>query len=510
MSSKSQRAVHKRKAETDVAADQQSSRKQSSADHGKRRKAGKTSATSSEEALFKIRHATEFDDESASDKSDNRIQVKQEPEDDCSVAVTPRRVTRSSARAATETPSNTRIKSAAVTPRKLSKTTSSRDDTDQDDIFVAILSQSSWDLKMTESAVENLSQRARQTATNGQLFDMAYVDSIITRLDRTGIEPVRRSQVVGLLQEFLRHSLSDWDSCIDQVGSRIQITSALPDPSLATNRPSESRAVPTPKPGSSQMLYVDVSPVKRGAFDSQEPQENDDSSNSTSDSDSQDSENCSESDYHEHKRKSSTKAPTVRTPLANPGSSTTVDYDKITTNVRLYGTRYPKSAFDMLARCIIFAWAAAPHPGDTPTNTREYTLLRWRKVSGEQKCAWQKLFEERGDPSIDVFQKSLQLLLSQDLLKVFVPENRLNAALLHCQRHQTQHMLAPRDRKPVKQAASPTSFYSVRRDDRRATVDIKPFTGNFARRELNSSKWHRSSRCNISTFAETNPRSRNW
>jgi hypothetical protein len=59
---------------------------------------------------------------------------------------------------------------------------------DQEGIFVAILSQGSWDLNMTKPATENLSERARQVAAHGQVFDVEYVNRIVERLDRTGIE----------------------------------------------------------------------------------------------------------------------------------------------------------------------------------------------------------------------------------------------------------------------------------------------------------------------------------
>jgi hypothetical protein len=75
---------------------------------------------------------------------------------------------------------------------------------DQEGIFVAILSQGFWDLNMTKPATENLSERARQVAARGQVFDVEYVNRIVERLDRTGIEAVRRSQVVNLLKDELK------------------------------------------------------------------------------------------------------------------------------------------------------------------------------------------------------------------------------------------------------------------------------------------------------------------
>lgn len=106
--------------------------------------------------------------------------------------------------------------------------------------------------------------------------------------------------------------------------------------------------------------------------------------------------------------------------------------------MRIYGTRCPKAAFDIFARCTISAWAAATHPDDTSIKIREYALLRWRKVPWEQKSVWQKLHEDRHDPAVDVDHTGRRLLLSQDLLKVMVPENRFPAAKIHCQQPQSK------------------------------------------------------------------------
>lgn len=485
-----QRSAGKRKAGEDATAEQPTG-KRIFAGHGRVCRRVADPAILSDEALFKIKHAAEFEGESAKEGPVDRIQVKQEPKDDDNITISPRRVTRSSTRRlTTDTPCRTKPTSNAVTAAEDVKTTSPCDDADQESIFVAILSQSIWGPKMTESAVDNLAHRARQAAANGALFDVAYVDSIIKRLDRTPVDSGRRSQVIELLREGLRRSLVQWSSRIDQVGSKTPPLSTLPDHRLATSQPSKPIAAQTPEPTSSKMLYVDVSPLKVTTAQSPRSQPSNGSYDSTSDSETEDSDDRSESEYRDHKREAPTENRGVRTSLADLGSSTVVDYDKIATNVRLYGTRYPKSAFDMLARCIIFAWAAAPHPDDTSINTREYALLRWRKVSGEQKCAWQKLFEERGDPASDDFQKSLQLLLSQDLLKLFVPENRLQAALLRC-REQQPRPSAPVivSEQPHGQATPAKTSYLSELDNNCTNKEVRARMGSFARREPFSSEY---------------------
>jgi hypothetical protein len=110
--------------------------------------------------------------------------------------------------------------------------------------------------------------------------------------------------------------------------------------------------------------------------------------------------------------------------------------------MRIYGTRQPKTAFDILARCTISAWAAAPHPDDTSTKIREYALLRWRKVPWDQKSVWQKLHEDRHDPATDVAYIGRCLLLSQDLSRAMVPENLLEATRLYCQQPQEKHRIS--------------------------------------------------------------------
>jgi hypothetical protein len=363
--------------------------------------------------------------------------VKQEQQEDEITVWSPMRL-RSATRTPRCTPRGTKSIPDVTIPQATSGTSASRESVDQEGIFVAILSQGSWDLDMTKSATENLSQRARQVAARGQVFDVEYVNRIVERLDSTGIEAVRRSQVVQLLKDGVRQTLEYWQSCIDRVGNK---SSQLPT-SLDhhMSEPQVAKPVDIPSLSSSKMLYVDAGHKTSGnAPKFQNWLSKHDSSDTTSDSESTDDHAPSESDYIEHRSSVPAGDLTVQPLESNAGPSTATDWDKAATNMRLYGTRCPKAAFDIFARCTISAWAAAPHPDDTPTEIRQYALLRWRKVPWEQKSVWQKLFEDRHDPAINVYYTGRRLLLSQDLLKVMVPKTRLPAVKLHCRQPQKKH-----------------------------------------------------------------------
>jgi hypothetical protein len=153
-----QRATSKRKANDDSTKD----------GHARKRTSVKLGAKvddahgQSEEALFKIRHAAEFDTESVEDDGE-QVQVKQEQQEDEITVWSPMRL-RSATRTPRCTPRGTKSIPDVTIPQATSGTSASRESVDQEGIFVAILSQGSCDLNMTKSATENLSQRARQVA----------------------------------------------------------------------------------------------------------------------------------------------------------------------------------------------------------------------------------------------------------------------------------------------------------------------------------------------------------
>jgi hypothetical protein len=96
----------------------------------------------SEEALFEIRHAAEFDTDLVEDN--NQVQVKQEQQDDEILVGSPMRL-RSATRTPRFTPRRTKPIPAPGTPQTIGGASASHEAVDQEDIFVAILSQGSWD-----------------------------------------------------------------------------------------------------------------------------------------------------------------------------------------------------------------------------------------------------------------------------------------------------------------------------------------------------------------------------
>ena len=132
------------------------------------------------------------------------------------------------------------------------------------------------------------------------------------------------------------------------------------------------------------MLYVDVGGVAPDLGKTSRAkalQKSNSSSNTASDDDQAGVEDSgSESEYVERDIHTSNRARTVQPQVSTSGPSTIVDWNKATTNMQIYGIRCPEAAFDVFAKCVISAWAAAPHPDDTSTKIREYALLRWRKV----------------------------------------------------------------------------------------------------------------------------------
>lgn len=417
-----QQAAGKRKADNALSADGNASKRPTVKPEA-RLPAADLASGQSEEALFKIKHASEFDTESVAE--DSGIRVKDEKQDDDTSALPLMRQERA-------TP-------AIGTPRTVGGVSSSHEGTNQEGTLVSILSQGSWEFKMTELAIANLSHRARQAAARGQAFDVAYVNSIIERLDCTGIEAGRRSQVIELLKDEFRQSLKHWESCIDRLGSKRQLSpTSLPHYPVSATQDPKPRVTPTPSSSKTTLARSD-SVISDNAVRYRHLPCSSDSSDATSDIEEANDDAASKSGYLEIQSGSSTGTRNVHSLSSNAGPSSITDWNKSTTNMRLYGTRCPKAAFDVFARCTISAWAAAPHPDDTSIKIREYALLRWRKVPWEQKSVWQKLHEDRHDPAVDVDYTGRRLLLTQDLLRVMVPENRFSAAKIHCQQPQAKH-----------------------------------------------------------------------
>lgn len=138
----------------------------------------------SEEALFKIRYAAEFDDESVRSIG-CQANVKHEQQDlDDTASESVQLVSTVPASPSDHAPLPPAIAS-------FQDANSARDGVHQENVFVAILSQGSWDIKMTQMAVDDLARRAQQNAPPGHLFDQAYINGLIRLLDTTGVDAER-------------------------------------------------------------------------------------------------------------------------------------------------------------------------------------------------------------------------------------------------------------------------------------------------------------------------------
>lgn len=203
----------------------------------------------SKEALFKIRHAAEFDDESVRDSGDlASVKHEQEDLDDTAMELV-------------QSVSTVHAGSPDLAPLPLTMTptqvaNSARDDIHQEDIFVAILSQGSWDARMTQIAVDDLARRAQQNTTPGHIFNQTYVGGLIRLLDTKGVGVERRSQIISMLRTSLREPLAQWRLLIDREGSR------SPPPTQHFDAGARSFETDSqgsgPGPSTSKLLYVDV------------------------------------------------------------------------------------------------------------------------------------------------------------------------------------------------------------------------------------------------------------
>lgn len=303
---------------------------------------------------------------------------------------------------------------------------SARDGVHQEDVFVAILSQASWDSRMTQMAVDNLARRAQQKATPGHLFDQAYINGLIRLIDTTGVEPERRAQVITMLRASLREPLADWTLRIDRVGIR----SPPPTPHTGASRLLEPDSPESgPVPSTSRLLYVDVGRPSMNETARAWCTSSQQSAFRSSSRDSNiEAEDIESQDGVPHSRTLSQHR--VSPPLSSTAApSRAANTTKSTNNLRVYGTQRPKAPFDIFARCVISAWALAPKPGDEPVKIRAYARSDWPKVGrySEQRAEWQKLYEARHTPDIDVPTLGHRMFLSQSLLQHVIPADRLES-----------------------------------------------------------------------------------
>lgn len=196
----------------------------------------------SKEGLFKANTAINFGRRSAGQGSGSRVQVRQERQHVDGATTT----LAHPAQERSAIPMG-RMSSLVVLPTPQSVITTGND-VDQDDVIVAILSQDIWDDKMTKMTVDNLAERARDCKSGGHLFDVAYLDRLLSRFDSAGITAERRSEVVGLLQTAFKRSLSAWSAFVDQAGNR-DSQRVLPSVSFAGTRKETSSTTTHPSLG---------------------------------------------------------------------------------------------------------------------------------------------------------------------------------------------------------------------------------------------------------------------
>jgi len=421
-----QRAESKREAD-EVLPPERPAKLRANARSGDGHEEPQTPSSQSKEALFMARHAAEFDSHSVGKECGSRVQVKQERQrSDGSTPARPE-----SARVQhTMPPGSTSPLVIVPTPRNAIVV---GNNADQDDVIVAILSQDTWDDKMTKMTVDNLSDRAKHRTSGGHLFDAVYLNQLLDRLDNAGINAERRSEVVGQLKSVFRHLLSHWNACVDRIGSS-DSHGALPYDLLEESmRSTPPITKTTPNPlrlldSDANAESVDVPATRQS---------------SSSPSDDQDSWSVDREDQNERGgiRRQRISLPADATEMFSAPSSMNVPLvprgERSINNKRIYGTVCPKATFDVFARSVIAAWAAAPGSEDNPTRIRQYAKPSWQgHVTLDQKEEWFKIYEARKDPFVDVTAMGATLLLSQGLLAKVVPGDRLPAARVFCQQHQ--------------------------------------------------------------------------
>ena len=295
--------------------------------------------------MFKIRHAEEFDTSSAQEVSSGQVMVKREHQNGDSSAsayTQPVVVIPASPSVHALHPADLETPQRAVTVQ---------DEADHEDVFVAILSQASWDIKMTEMTMSSLSERTERCAGGGRLFDMEYLDTLFKRLDSTGIDAERRTQVVALLQKVFIDWLSHWRACIEQIGNTSSAR-ILPYNLIAEAGRSMLSSTAT-TPSRTQLLNVDDTADlthSRGAREGSDSTCNDSGAQDASEERQGGSEySTAGSDDLTISTTENSFATSSKHPSMVPRGERAVD------NKRVYGTVCPKAPFDVFARAVIAA-----------------------------------------------------------------------------------------------------------------------------------------------------------
>ena len=393
---------------------------------GVRGKEHQSTDDQSEEALFKIRYAAEFDGESVTEIGD-QTKVKQEEYQHSTGDTID--ASQSTLSIAGERPGHeTSPRRPATKPDK-----AITDRVDHEDIMVTILSQTFWDKKMTQATIKTLAGRAQHEASPGNLFNLTYIDELLTRLDMSGIEAGRRSQIVTLLQHELYELLRQWRSSIRQVGGS---ECSIP-PNIDASAVSQDPAGPVQGvvSSSSRLLCANARRHDEGGSPRHPMQQQQDTTSRSNNDEANSDDSGSEDDQNASGHEKSTTHRAIERQhsssfLLAPGSSNMTHTTKSKDNLRVYGTLRPKAPFDIFARCVISAWALAPEQADEPFKIRAHARSKWKKVvvrHTEQRAGWQKLYEARHKPGIDVSALGHRLFLFQNLLQHVIPSERLRA-----------------------------------------------------------------------------------
>jgi hypothetical protein len=402
------------------------SRKRTTAKSRDGRTRSQTTGDRSEATSFKINYAEEFDSGSVEEVSRSHVKVEREEQSDDGLAPAYKQPV---VIIPANPPTHTTPPPAVVTPQRAAI----RDETDPENVLVTILSQASWDNRMTEMTVNTLFERAKSCAGVGHLFDPEFLDRLFRRLDSAGIDAECRSQVVTLFQRTLETSLSQWSALVDRIGNMV-FANILPS-SLGTEAGTSTSLSMLITPDHSRLLDLDNTAVVARTPSARE--------RSTSASNGRVLWNASEGNQNESDSSTigldNMTTIAAESPLAASSSHASMFPcgERAVNNTRIYGKVCPKAPLDVFARAVIAGWAAAPSPNDAPTKIREYAKPTWRgSVTWDQKDEWYEIYEARKDFLTDVTATGFALLLSQDLLCKVIPHDRLAAARLLCQKYQ--------------------------------------------------------------------------
>lgn len=208
-----------------------------------------STVTQSEEEAFRRRNAAEF----------GEVFVKVEDETDA-VDVAPSEAPRVVANRTASLPA----------ARDVHQTAASRDSAlehdDRQSILDSILIE--WpNAEMTQHAVNQVLQDARNSAGFGTDFGITHVEDCINRLKRKSIAKTRLAELVGLLQKGLQEHFTQFRARVESLGRAQSSPSLLSEtPQADTDKHHATEVMtmyPKPKPGSSQALYVEVAPTSK-------------------------------------------------------------------------------------------------------------------------------------------------------------------------------------------------------------------------------------------------------